>query len=153
MDAKAEARGASGAKVKALVFGASGMAGHVVATHLSERGHDVTALASRRKLDDRTVLVDVTDRPALEAFLAGRRFDVVINCAGVLIQQSEARKDLAAYVNAFFPHDLERRFTDTPVIHLSTDCVFSGARGPYREDSPHDGTSFYDRSKSLGEIV
>jgi dTDP-4-dehydrorhamnose reductase len=67
---------------------------------------------------------------------------------------SDERKDLAAYLNAYLPHQLEQMFknTDTKIIHCSTDCVFSGQHGPYKENDFQDGELFYDKSKALGEI-
>ena len=82
------------------------------------------------------------------------RYDVVINCIGILNQFAEEKKATAAYLNAFFPHQLAEITdgTDTQVIHMSTDCVFSGERGSYTETDLKDGTTFYDRSKALGEL-
>jgi dTDP-4-dehydrorhamnose reductase len=141
--------------VKILVLGASGMAGHVIATYFSEQGHEVTALAGSKKLNNDTVLLDLTQRHLVDDFLEGKQFDVIVNAAGVLVGLSEERKDLAAYMNGYLPHYLEYKFADdkTRIIHLSTDCVFSGKNAPYTEDSFRDGDTFYDRSKALGEIV
>lgn len=141
--------------MKVLVLGAGGMAGHTVATYLSERGYDVETLSARNKLNSNTVLIDVTDKSRLKKHLEHNQYDSVINCVGLLVKQSEDRKDLAAYLNSYLPHFLEEFYknTNTKLIHLSTDCVFSGLNAPYREDSPYDGTMFYDRSKALGEVI
>ncbi len=138
-----------------LVLGAAGMAGHVVALYLQEKGYRVDTISARRRLAPETVLLDLTGKEEFERFLDSKHYDVIINCAGILIKESETRKDLAAYLNSFLPHMLERRFagSDTRIIHLSTDCVFSGDSGPYREDSGYDGKTFYDRSKALGELT
>lgn len=131
------------------------MAGHVVSLYLREQGFEVDTLSARSKLDSDTIQVDVTDSAKLTATLQAKPYDVVVNCIGMLIQQSEERKDLAAYLNGYLPHQLEQHYkgTKTKVIHLSTDCVFSGHNAPYKEDSPYDGDIFYDRSKALGEII
>lgn len=141
--------------MKILVLGASGMAGHVVSQYLREHGHDVQTLSSKTPFDESSHIVDATNKTALVNFLEKNTFDVVINCVGVLVKASEERKDLASYLNGYLPHFLEYRYKDTPtkIIHLSTDCVFSGHNAPYKEDSPFDGSTFYDRSKALGEIV
>lgn len=141
--------------MKILVLGASGMAGHVVGTYLEEQGNDVTLLAGHKKINDKTIILDLTQKQLLDDYLSNNTFDIVINCIGILVQQSENRKDLATYLNSFLPHYLAHRFanTNTKLIHLSTDCVFSGQNGPYKEDSPYDGDTFYDRSKALGEVV
>jgi dTDP-4-dehydrorhamnose reductase len=140
--------------MRVLVAGASGMAGHVIALRLQGLGFDVDTLAGTRKVDEAAYLLDVTDQQELRGFLSSHHYDVVINCIGLLIGQCDARPDLAAYLNAYLPRFLEQAYlgTDTKVIHLSTDCVFSGANGPYRESSAFDGASLYDRSKALGEI-
>jgi dTDP-4-dehydrorhamnose reductase len=139
---------------RCLVLGSSGMAGSVVATCLSEQGHDVTRIAGSRKVTPDTILMDLTDEDALSSFLSHDEFDVVINCVGVLLGDCERDPAQAIYLNAYLPKYLERRFrrSRTKVIHLSTDCVFSGENGPYREDSRYDGTLLYDRCKALGEI-
>lgn len=131
------------------------MAGHVVSLYLREQGHSVDTVSGRSRLDNATTLLDITDQAALHGFLeSAPEYDAVVNCIGLLIQQSALRPDLAAYVNGYFPHLLERRYHDasTRLVHLSTDCVYSGHKAPYREDAPYDGVSFYDRSKALGEI-
>ncbi|HRN97000.1 MAG TPA: sugar nucleotide-binding protein [Candidatus Saccharibacteria bacterium] len=141
--------------MKILVLGAGGMAGHVVATYLANKRHDVHTLSAKNKLNDSTTLLDVTNQAKLELFLVNNTFDIVINCVGLLVKQSDERKDLASYLNGFLPHYLENFYKDmsTKIIHLSTDCVFSGRNAPYYENSPYDGELFYDRSKALGEIV
>jgi dTDP-4-dehydrorhamnose reductase len=137
-----------------LVLGSSGMAGHVVSLFLREKGHSVTTVAARNALDKDTYLLDVTEIASLKDFLNCGNYDVVVNCIGVLIKQCEARKDLAVFINAYLPHFLENHYADSPtkVVHLSTDCVFSGKHAPYNESSICDGDLFYDRAKALGEI-
>jgi dTDP-4-dehydrorhamnose reductase len=141
--------------MKVLVLGAGGMAGHVIATYLSEKNHDVNTLSAHNKFNDQTVLIDVTDQERLREYLDQNSFDIVVNCIGLLVKQSEQRNDLAVFLNSYLPHFLENYYKDTTtrIIHLSTDCVFSGKNAPYREDSTYDGELFYDRSKALGEII
>jgi dTDP-4-dehydrorhamnose reductase len=140
--------------MKILVLGASGMAGHVVALSLQRKGYDITRVSGTRKTTQDTILLDLTDLALLNEYLSQTYFDVIINCAGLLVAQAEKKKNNAVYLNAFLPRHLEARFagTKTKVIHLSTDCVFSGEHGPYYEVSSYDGTLFYDRCKALGEI-
>lgn len=140
---------------KVLVLGAGGMAGHVVSLYLRESGYSVDTLSARNALDQNTHLLDVTNTEKLRAFLSSNSYDAVINCIGVLVKQSEERKDLAVSLNAYLPHLLEQFYanTETKLIHLSTDCVFSGNNPPYKENSPLDGELFYDRSKALGEVI
>lgn len=139
-----------------LVIGSGGMAGHVISTYLKETGSfDVSTLSGRHRVSNDTTLLDVMDNSEFSNYLDERSFDVIVNCIGSLIQASEDRKDRAVYLNSYLPHMLEARYANTPtkIIHLSTDCVFSGANPPYREESIPDGVLFYDRTKYLGEVV
>jgi dTDP-4-dehydrorhamnose reductase len=141
--------------MKILVLGAGGMAGHVISLYLRESGHQVDTLSANNSLDQKTILLDVRQQDKLAELLKSGQYDAVVNCIGILVKQSESRKDLASYLNAYLPHFLEEFYKDTTtkVIHLSTDCVFSGKNAPYKEDSAYDGEVFYDRSKALGEII
>jgi dTDP-4-dehydrorhamnose reductase len=80
---------------------------------------------------------------------------VVINCVGLVKQLADADDPLAALpVNALLPHRLARlcALTGTRLIHVSTDCVFSGRKGGYRESDDADAGDLYGRSKLLGEV-
>jgi dTDP-4-dehydrorhamnose reductase len=140
--------------MKIAVLGSTGMAGHVIAQYLQEQGHQVYRASRSERNTAASAAVDVTDFPRLKALLDDVQPDAVVNCIGLLQKACADRPDQAVLLNAYYPHWLERTFADTPtrVIHLSTDCVFSGARGGYREDDPTDGDSMYDRSKALGEL-
>lgn len=139
-----------------LVLGSSGMAGHVIALYLRRNAHlNVTDLAHKKKLNDGTVVMDVSDISEFERYLDKNHFDAIINCIGILNQHADRDKSAAVLINSYLPHFLERKYRslNTRIIHLSTDCVFSGKSGGYREDSFRDGDSFYDRSKALGELL
>ncbi|HEU4870167.1 MAG TPA: SDR family oxidoreductase, partial [Pyrinomonadaceae bacterium] len=81
--------------------------------------------------------------------------DVVVNCIGI-VKQDEAAKDRyqSIAVNSLFPHQLARACGTRGIrlIHLSTDCVFSGRRGNYKEDDVADAEDIYGRAKWLGEL-
>ena len=141
--------------MKILVIGASGMAGHMITTYLKEQHHDVATLSGHHSYDHDTAIIDITDIRALTTYLATHSFDAVINCVGLLIKAAEKDPAKAILINAYFPHFLSKFYAQTPtkVIHLSTDCVFSGEKGPYTEVSCYDGTLFYDRTKVLGELI
>lgn len=131
------------------------MAGHVVASYFHKSSlYEVSTVSAHNKFNDATELIDITNAAKFNAYLDNNEFDVIINCVGVLVKASEQRKDLAVYLNSYLPHMLEHRYADTgtKLIHLSTDCVFSGEDAPYTETAWPDGTLFYDRSKALGEI-
>lgn len=138
-----------------MVLGATGMAGHVIATFFEEKGvYDVFNLSHRKKLNERSYLMDVSDFPRFDAFLNTQRFDAIINCIGILNQFASAFKDKAILLNSYLPHFLEYKYkgTMTKIIHLSTDCVFSGKIGSYTETAFKDGDTFYDRTKAIGEL-
>jgi len=84
------------------------------------------------------------------------RSQVVANCIGI-VKQREAAAGAAQIhqVNALFPHLLARLCQERGcrLIHLSTDCVFSGLRGGYSEDDEPDPVDLYGRSKLLGEVT
>jgi dTDP-4-dehydrorhamnose reductase len=130
------------------------MAGHVIATYLTEKKYQVTVLSGRTAWDKKTVLLDVREKSDLEEFLEKRNYNLVINAIAILGQQSEREKGKAVYLNSYLPHWLASFYKgrETKVIHLSTDGVFSGEHPPYDEESEYDGTTFYARSKALGEI-
>jgi len=139
-----------------LVLGSTGMAGHVITSYLSKNdGIKIFNLSHRKKLNNYTTTMDVMDINKFNNFLNTLQLDFIINCTGILNKVAEDFKEKAAFVNGFLPHFLENKYkdTNTRIIHISTDCVFSGNQGNYLESSFKDGDSFYARSKALGEIV
>src|SRR5450759_79112 len=81
--------------------------------------------------------------------------DAVINCIGIVKQRDEAKMAVPTIrVNSLFPHLLADLCAsmDARLIHVSTDCVFSGERGSYTEDDVPDPLDLYGRSKALGEV-
>lgn len=137
-----------------LVLGCNGMAGHMISLYLKEQGHDVLGFALTKSLLVESVVGDATDATFISELVGVNKYDAIINCIGILNQFAERDHATATYLNAFFPHQLAKltEGTNTQVIHMSTDCVFSGKRGQYTEDDLRDGLTFYDRSKALGEL-
>lgn len=141
--------------MKILVLGCNGMAGHLISLYFKERGHEVVGFArSVSKLLDTTIVGDASDAFFIKNILDEGMYDAVINCIGLLNQNAEKNKAMAVYLNGYLPHYLVEctRNTKTRVIHMSTDCVFAGNSGPYYENSFPDGSTFYDRSKAIGEF-
>jgi dTDP-4-dehydrorhamnose reductase len=140
--------------MKILVLGATGMAGHVIATYLAESGHEVTTFSRQGITGLRGLQGDVSDTAALRDALIQRNFDAVINAVGILNRAAEENHARAVQLNAWLPHYLSElgRQMGPRVVHISTDCVFSGERGGYTEGSWPDSTTFYGRSKALGEL-
>lgn len=140
--------------MKFLVLGASGMAGHTISLYLLENGHDVTGFDLKKASHCKSVIGDARNTEQIKNIIETGSFDSVINCVGILNQFAEQNKELAVYLNSYLPHYLAMitADTETQIIHMSTDCVFSGDRGSYTEGDLRDGTTFYDRTKALGEL-
>jgi dTDP-4-dehydrorhamnose reductase len=152
-------------QLRVLVLGASGMLGHKLVQRLSRdfavfgtlRGtgepyRASPALAGARLLCD----VDCGDLAGVTAALEHSRAEVAINCVGIVKQREQARDPVEAIAtNALLPHQLARICAERAVrlLHFSTDCVFSGGRGPYREDDFADACDLYGRTKFLGEVT
>lgn len=140
--------------MRILVLGGAGMAGHVISIYLKEQGFDVTVFA-RKKIDYCNYIIgDVTNFDKLKEIITFGQYDSIINAIGILNQNAENNKANAVLLNAYLPHFLSDITKDmkTKILHMSTDCVFSGKTGNYSETSIKDGETFYDRSKALGEI-
>lgn len=140
--------------MKFFILGCNGMAGHTISLYLSEQGHEVLGFDRRESKLVKCVTGDARDTVSLAEIIKTGHFDSVINCIGILNQFAEQDKALATFLNSYFPHFLADVTSGTPtqVIHMSTDCVFSGKRGEYTEEDFRDGETFYDRSKALGEL-
>lgn len=140
--------------MKILVLGASGMAGHTVTLYFKEQGYEVHAFARRPFPYCKWIQGDAFDIENLKAIVTTGRYDVVINCIGLLNQFAESAPEKAIYINSYLPHLIVSWLKDTSTrfIQMSTDCVFAGNTGPYDEDSFPDGKSYYDRTKALGEV-
>ncbi len=150
--------------MRVLVLGATGMLGHKMLQHLGAKfevagtirgdaaeaaGHP--ALAGARLIGG----VAATDLEGLARVLDQERPDAVVNCIGMIKQLSGAKDPITAItLNALFPHQLAQLAGErgARTIHFSTDCVFSGLEGPYRDDAFSDARDLYGRTKYLGEI-
>ncbi|MEL5895749.1 SDR family oxidoreductase [Bacteroides sp. GD17] len=141
---------------KILLFGATGMAGHVIYYYLRSTGkYDMFNVVYRTPLTEDSIIVDVIDRDAVTEVIRNVRPEIIINCIGVLIKGSKTHPDNAILINAYFPHLLKKMADEVgaKLIHISTDCVFSGKKGNYTEDDFRDADDIYGRSKALGEII
>ena len=140
--------------MKFFVIGCNGMAGHTISLYLQEQGHDLFGFGKSKSQFIESVVGDAHDTEFLKKIIAEGKYDSVINCIGILNQFAENNKASATFLNSYFPHFLAEATagSDTQVIHMSTDCVFSGKVGEYTEYDFRDGATFYDRSKALGEL-
>src|SRR5450756_203889 len=99
--------------------------------------------------------VDASQFATVETCLARVKPAAVINCIGIVKQRDEAKMAVPTIrVNSLFPHLLADLCAsmNARLIHVSTDCVFSGSRGSYTEDDTPDPVDLYGRSKLLGEV-
>lgn len=148
-----------------LILGATGMLGHVLLEEAVSEGFDAVGTirgerlpaAVAERLDPKRIVAGVpaTDAEALERALAETGAEVAVNCIGVVKQAPEGSDPVASIaVNSLYPHRLAAlcREREVRLIHLSTDCVFSGRAGGYDEDAEPDPVDLYGRSKLLGEV-
>ena len=151
--------------MKVLVVGASGMIGSTVLRVLSEK-NDWEVFGSVRdggvkrffsaSIGERLIAgVDVEHQDLLVKILDQIRPNVVINCAGLTKHKPEAEDPLVSIpINTLMPHRLAGlcKLVGARLIHVSTDCVFSGEKGGYVEDDFADARDVYGKSKALGEV-
>ena len=150
--------------MKVLITGGSGMLGHKLWQSFSPR---FDTYATFRANPDNYPSASIFDRSrmfgglaaddieAFEELLQDARPAVVVNCIGIVKQDMAAKDPVTSItVNSLFPHKLAQvcERIDARLIHLSTDCVFSGHKGSYSEDDNPDPEDLYGRTKLLGEV-
>lgn len=131
------------------------MLGHMAYRFLSTiEGYDIFHTCNKNSLNSESIKCDISNQTSVEGLLKKIKPDIVVNCIGVLVEESHKDLSKAIYINAYFPQMLKRLCTDlgSKLIHISTDCVFSGKLGSYEENSFRDGDDNYARSKALGEV-
>jgi len=152
--------------MKILILGGSGMVGHRLWINLS-REHEtwVTVRGSTSPFPDIPeypqkkyvrLNVDAQSFDEVTRALASIQPDLVINCIGLVKQNVVLAKDplLSIQINALLPHRISMicRVARIRMIHISTDCVFSGKKGMYKEGEQSDAEDLYGRTKFLGEV-
>lgn len=138
---------------KVLVIGSTGMLGHVVKKYLIDKKYDV--YETTRNQTNKYYFDALEDVKKIEEIIASIKPDFIVNCIGILNKKAEDYPSQAILVNSYFPHYLDEMSEkyNYKLIHISTDCVFSGHDGGgYKEDSPKTATTVYGTSKALGEI-
>ena len=143
--------------MKVAILGANGQLGHILSgwlRHLNYEVKDITR--ANLVVDAGTSYDDYVD--CLDYLLEvhnNAKYEYIINCIGATKPHFNNKAALAdnIYTNAVFPHLLQKYASKAgiKVIHITTDCVFSGTVGKYNENSPHDPLDEYGKSKSLGE--
>jgi dTDP-4-dehydrorhamnose reductase len=150
--------------MRVLILGGSGMLGHKLWQRSAERFDAYVTFRGPAAAYARTGLFDparsiggvtAQDFDSVARAFAEVRPDAVVNCIGVVKQDAAAKDPLTSIaVNALFPHRLGHlcRASGARLVHLSTDCVFSGLNGDYSESDAADAGDLYGRSKLLGEV-
>lgn len=150
--------------MRILILGGAGMLGHQLWRQL-HKNHEVW-VTLRKPFSHysafalfepgRTLLVgDVTNPGALMGVFLAARPEVVVNCIGIIKQLKEAKDPLLSLtVNSVLPHQLAQlcALAGARLVHISTDCVFSGRKGNYNEEDVSDAEDLYGRTKFLGEV-
>ena len=151
--------------MKVLVLGVTGMLGSTLFRYLSaDTDYQVWGTlrspAGRKHFSNGTHSrlishIDVLDSDDLVGVMNQVRPDVVINCVGLIKQLADAKDPLTALpINAMFPHRLAKlcALAGARLVHISTDCVFSGRKGMYTEQDVSDAEDLYGKSKFIGEL-
>ena len=151
--------------MKVLILGAGGMLGHAMLRQLLDTpGLEVRGTVRSEHARDMLPAelvpaviadVDLADPDRVIDIVARERPEVVVNCVG-LVKQREAAADPveALPINVLLPHRLARlcALAGARLVHFSTDCVFDGAQGGYRESDPAAPVDLYGRTKLIGEV-
>lgn len=151
--------------VRTLILGATGMLGHKLIQVFSQQFEvyatvrsSTEAFAGHPVLAQKSLLgnVSVENFDGVVRAIALSQPQYVINCIGIVKQQLAAKDPLPSIsVNALFPHRLAQvcQAAGIRLIHISTDCVFSGRKGNYLESDVADAEDLYGRTKLLGEVT
>ena len=145
--------------MKILVLGGTGMLGNAVGRYFLETDHEIKLTCRNRKTmygqDQDWLHFDLESAMKIDLEMIIRDFDYVINCIGTIKPFMASDPILSRKINAVFPWELAKACSksNAKLLHITTDCVFSGKDGKYVEASFHDALDDYGKSKSLGEPV
>jgi dTDP-4-dehydrorhamnose reductase len=145
--------------VKILILGSTGMLGSAVGKWFLDQGDRYeTTLTHRNKDvamqhydDNNLVYFDCLESDVTDLNLS--KYDYVINCIGTIKPFMDSNPLAAIRINSVFPWILANNCnkSNTKLIHITTDCVYSGTKGQYTEEDGADALDAYGKSKSLGE--
>jgi dTDP-4-dehydrorhamnose reductase len=144
-------------KNKVLVLGSTGLIGHQVFNYLqSTAQYELHDFVYRKKFREGSMILDARDEERFFKAIKDISPNFIVNCIGILINAARDNLENAIFLNAYMPHRLARLADslDAKLIHISTDCVFSGDKGTaYLEGDFKDGSGNYSKTKGLGEII
>lgn len=139
-----------------LILGSGGLIGHKIFLHLKKNPNfKLYSLSKTTKIDNEVILFNIDNLKRLEKIIKKIKPNYIINCVGLLIEDSEKFKFKSIFLNALLPNHLYlfSKKNKYKLIQISTDCVFSGKnKKKYKELDNPDGISNYSRTKALGEI-
>lgn len=147
--------------MKILVLAANGMIGSTVFRVLSQNSEwEVSGSVRAKSFDGESIAhvftgVDLSNHDHLVGLFRKAKPDVVINCAGLTKHLPGGNEAIPALtMNALLPHRLAElcAIANARLIHVSTDCVFSGDKGGYVEEDFADACDVYGKSKVMGEV-
>ena len=144
---------------KVLVLGNNGMLGHVLYQKFLSKNYnkkyDVIGInRSDQQTDNKSYKLDILNFIKVEQFIKSKQPKYIINCIGYLLQASIDNPSLAIQTNSLLPHflnEISEKY-NFKLIHVSTDCVFDGKKGMYKEIDKKNETNYYGLTKNLGEI-
>jgi dTDP-4-dehydrorhamnose reductase len=140
--------------MRLLILGGNGMAGHMLVQYFQKCTPYEVFFTTRDKSFEGSLYLDAKDYTAVENVIQVVSPDIIINCIGILNKFAESNTLDAYLVNGILPHHLQRVANKMggKLIHISSDCVFSGVYGDHTEQDLPDGFTTYARTKWLGEI-
>lgn len=150
--------------MRILILGGNGMLGHQLLKYLGENNEvrvtlrqDLHVYAEYNLFNEDNAYcgVEVTDYDRINEIISGFLPEAVINAVGIIKQRHSSNdRETSIELNALFPHKLAKlcHLSGSRLVHMSTDCVFSGEKGNYNEDDPSDAEDVYGKTKFLGEV-
>ncbi len=154
--------------MKILILGISGMLGHKAFEILSQNDKYEVFGTIRRKNDIKEYFsesknvrnifsgIDACNLNSVLDLIDNQSPDLILNCIGIIKQVKESQNELLSIeINSLFPHKLANHIKGSKIrlVHVSTDCVFSGHKGNYLETDNSDAQDLYGKTKFLGELV
>ena len=152
-------------QIKILILGISGMLGHTLFQYFLQNSAFITygTLRNNQSIPSKNALIESSIYPNIDAnsldkienLITTLKPNIVINCIGIIKQLPTAKDSIPSItINTLFPHQIAQlcQKYNAKLIHISTDCVFSGLKGNYTEQDNPDPVDLYGRTKLLGEV-
>ena len=151
-------------KCDVLIFGANGMLGNTLLRYFNYRGAYKVIGTIRGNKKPKNILganykiinkINAYNIDSLNELINKYKPSFVINCIGIVKQLSTSNNPLLSItMNSLLPHQLLTMCdkVNAKLIHVSTDCVFNGKKGQYKEIDLSDATDLYGKTKFLGEV-